>query len=354
MGLLIPDKKFSESENRVLQQFPKFTFERLFKGRFVEEYEKYISDQIAFRDFWIGVKTNCERALGKRDSNGVYLGKKGQLMQDFKSPETTDVERKARNIKEFALSVPDVKTYFMLVPDSVKILEEQLPPFASPADQLIYINQVRNILKDDVEFVDVYSALSSKKNEYIYYRTDHHWTSQGAYLGYRELAKTMGLKALDRMDFDVRKVADDFYGSLYSKSGFRNLEPDDIELFIPKDKNHTRVWYYDKNSGSNSPYVIDNLKKKDKYTIFLDGNHSLIKLTTNNGNDRKLLVVKDSFANCFIPFLTEHFSEIYAVDLRYYNDSLKNLIQSKNISDVLILYSVNTFFEDSSIENISW
>lgn len=354
MGIFVPDKKFSESENRVLQQFPKFTFERLFKGRFTREYEKYISDQMAFRDFWIGIKTNCERLLGKRDSNGVFLGKNGQLMQDFKSPESEDIKRRARKIKEFASMVPNVKTYFMLIPDSVKVLEEQLPPFATPADQLVYINKVKNILGDDVKFIDVYDALSSKKSEYIYYKTDHHWTLHGAYYGYRELTKAMGLEAWEKEDFNIEKVADDFYGSLYSKSGFRNLKPDSIELFIPKKKSPTRVWYYDKSEGSNLPFVMENLKKKDKYTVFLDGNHSLIKLTTFNRSNRKLLIIKDSFANCFIPFLTRHFNEIYAVDLRYYNDSLKDFIESKEINDVLILYSVNTFFQDPSIENITW
>lgn len=353
-SIFIPDKKFSESENRVLQQFPKFSLERLAKGRFTKEYEKYISDQMAFRDLWIGIKTSTEKALGKKDNNGVFLGKNGQLMQDFKRPESEDVKRKAENIKQFTSAVPDVSTYFMLVPDSVKILEEKLPPFATPADQLEYINKLKDILQDDVEFVDVYDVLSSKKDEYIYYRTDHHWTTKGAYYAYSKLARTMGINPRDKGDFTIKQVTDNFYGSLYSKSGFRNLKSDSIDVFIPKQNKRVWIWYYDKSEGSNSPYVVDNLKKKDKYTVFMDGNHSLVKLTTNNGNDRKLLIIKDSFANCFIPFLTEHFSEIYAVDLRYYNDSLKSFIKSKGIDDVLILYSVNTFFEDSSIENINW
>lgn len=353
-SIFIPDKKFSESENRVLQQFPKFSLERLTKGRFTKEYEKYISDQMAFRDLWIGIKASTEKALGKKDNNGVFLGKNGQLMQNFKRPEPEDVKRKAENIKQFTSAVPDVSTYFMLVPDSVKILEEKLPPFATPADQLEYMKKVKDILQDDVEFVDVYDVLSSKKDEYIYYRTDHHWTTKGAYYAYRKLARTMGINPHDKGDFTIKQVTDNFYGSLYSKSGFRNLKSDSIDVFIPKQNKRVWIWYYDKSEGSNSPYVVDNLKKKDKYTVFMDGNHSLVKLTTNNGNDRKLLIIKDSFANCFIPFLTEHFSEIYAVDLRYYNDSLKSFIKSKGIDDVLILYSVNTFFEDSSIENINW
>lgn len=354
LNIMMPDKEFSESENRVLQQAPKFSIKRLLDGKFTLDYEKYISDQIAYRDFWIGVKANAEQLLGKKDNNGVFLGSDGYLFQTFEKPNLQSLNDKVAAINSFALSNPDAKIYFLLAPNSVKVLEDKLPPYASPEDQLEYINKVRKKLNNKIKFIDVYDTLVSKKDEYIFYKTDHHWTTNGAYYAYSKAAFDLGFTPNDKKYFKIKKVASDFYGSLYSKSGFRNLKPDNIELFIPKYDEKYKVYYYDKDEVDTSLYKLDNLKKKDKYTVFFNGNHPLIQIETNNKSGKKILIAKDSFANSFIPFLTAHYSQIYVVDLRYYNDDINSLIKEHKIEEILILYSVNTFFEDTSIERISW
>lgn len=353
LNLITPDKIFSDSENRILEQAPNFSFKELFKGKFTENYEKYIADQFTLRDFWIGIKSDCQGVLGNKESNGVYSGKDGYLLQSFKEPENRSFQEKMEAINSFAQSIPKVNKYFMLVPNSVKILQQKLPSYAPVDDELVAINKVKASVDKSIKFVDIYDALYSKRDEYIYYKTDHHWTTKGAYYAYEKIAKDMGFSAHEENYFNVKKVTDSFYGSLYSEGGFRHIKPDSMELYIPKtDENYT-VEYYDENRTSNSFFNMNNLSKKDKYTVFFGGNYSFIKINMKNTSDKKLLVVKDSYANCFLPFLCDNFSEIYVIDLRYYDESLNALIKSNAISDLLILYNVNTFFQDSSINNIS-
>lgn len=353
-NIIVPQRKFSESENRVLQQKPKFSLSKLLKGKYTSDYEKYVADQFPFRDFWIGVKSTSEKLIGKKDNNGVYLGKDDYLFQMFNKPSEESLKSRIESINTFSSKNKEINKYFMLIPNSIKVLEDKLPNFASPEDQKVYIDKVKNLLPSDIKFVDVYSSLKNKSDEYIYYRTDHHWTTKGAYYAYRTLGEAMNLSPKNEENFNITKATDSFYGSMYSKSGFRNLKPDDIYLYLPKEKENLKVFYSDKNETFNFLYTMDNISKKDKYTVFFDGNHPLVKISTGIDNRKKLLILKDSYANSFVPFLTEHFSEIYMIDLRFYNEDLSTLIQDNNIDNVLILYNVNTFFEDNSINNIKF
>lgn len=349
LSFISPDIYFSESENRILEQKPKFTLKHFIDGKLEKNYEKYICDQIVSRNMWIGIKSDCERLLCKSENNNVYLGKNGYLLEMFEKPDEKTVQSRIEAVNSFAKSTPNLNKYFMLIPNSVKVLENDLPYSAAPADEVKYINKVKEGLYPDIKFVNTYDILSSKKNEYIYYKTDHHWTTKGAYYGFTALAKSMGCKPESEDSFDIKQVSNDFYGSLYSKSGFRHIDPDKINLYIPKNNVGYTVNYYDTNKITKSVYNFDMLEKKDKYSVFLDNNHSLIKISIKNNTNNKLIITKDSYANCLIPFLLNHFSEIYVVDLRYYTDDIKELIKKNNIHNMLMLYNVKTFFEDASV-----
>jgi hypothetical protein len=345
LNLVLPDRAFSESENRVLEQRPHFSVSDLIEGRFTANYESYIADQFALRDFWIGVKSDLERVLGKRESNGVYLGKEGCLLQQFVKPDQEAFQEKVEKLNAFAAATPGLDKYFLLAPTAVKIWEDKLPFGAPVDDQLVYMNKLRESLDQSINYVDVYETLASHRDEPIYYKTDHHWTTAGAFYAYEKLASVIGFTPCDRSCFQVKKVTDSFYGSLYSKGGFRHLHPDSIELYLPQTAERYQVEYYDDQQVSDSLYSMDNLEKKDKYTVFLNGNQSLIKITTAVDNGKNLLVLKDSYANCLIPFLTGHYHEIYVVDLRYYSDDLLELIKANGIEEVLFLYNAQSFFE---------
>ncbi|WP_317452011.1 DHHW family protein [Paenibacillus sp. 37] len=163
----------------------------------------------------------------------------------------------------------------------------------------------------------------------------------------------MGLTPQKEEEFNIQQVTDEFYGSLYSKSGFRHMQPDRLELYLPKDQEKYTVTYVDEEKTTDSLYAMEQLLRKDKYAVFLNGNHAQIHIKTANPSGRKLLVVKDSYANSLIPFLLKHFSEINVVDLRYYEEDLASLANEQGIQDMLFLYNANTFFEDPSIKNVT-
>lgn len=353
LHLLTPDRAFSESENRVLERLPHFSLQALVSGRFASNYEKYVSDQFAFRDVWIGVKSDADRLMGKKESNGVYLGADGYLIQKFTALTAGDLEDKVAAIHSLDSVTPGLQKYVMLVPTAVTLLKDKLPAYAPAGDEPKYLDQVRQSLHSDIRFVDVYPALYAERENPVFYKTDHHWTTRGAYYAYRELCRQMGIIPQEEEDFHIRQVTNEFYGSLYSKSGFRRLQPDSIELYVPKEDQTYTVEYVEEQQTSDSLYEMENLNKKDKYTVFLNGNHALIHITTGHPGEKKLLVVKDSYANSLIPFLTEHFSEIYVADLRYYEEDLVKLVQEQGIHDMLLLYNIQTFLEDPSIKKLS-
>ncbi|KEI02299.1 DHHW family protein [Clostridium botulinum] len=386
INIFSKDRGFSESENRVLQSRPSFSFQKLKSGKFTKEYEKYITDQFAFRDFWVGIKSSTDKLLEKKDNNGVYLGKDGYLLE---KPEKIDGDNVIDNIdyiNQFAKNNPKCKINFLLAPNSVKVLEEKLPKYATPEDEENIINKVKGKLNSqNIKFVDVYEELKNHKNEYIYYKTDHHWTTLGAYYAYEKLGYTMGYKPLPISDFNIEKVTQDFYGTLYSKGNYRDVNPDSIEIFKPKKQIDFNINYFDNQKTSSNIYEFNNLQKKDKYSVFLDGNHDLVTIKTIQKNTidknkitkitkkkikksmrkrkrrlekdkstkvKKLLVVKDSYAHSLVPFLTNHYDEIYMVDLRYFNDNVYEYIKKNDIKDILFLYNVLTFTKESTISKL--
>lgn len=347
-----PDRTLSESENRILEQLPTFSMRSLLSGTFTSDYETYVSDQFAFRDRWIGLKTDTDRAMGKRDSNGIYLGKDGSLFQSFTPPSEETVESNIAALHSFDDATPGVRKYAMLAPTAIALYEDRLPAFAPSGNEMAYADRVRQALPT-IHFVDLYPVLYAMRDQSIYYKTDHHWTTKGAFAAYRELCKRMGVVPKSEGDFQIRRVTTAFYGTLSSKSGYKRIQPDSIELYMPKNEAEYTVTYVNEGRSTQSLYAPEHLERKDKYAVFLGGNHPLVRITTNNREGTKLLIVKDSYANSLIPFLTEHFSEIYVVDLRYYDEDLTNLIREHDIQEMVLLYNVHTFFEDPFIRNLS-
>ena len=209
-------------------------------------------------------------------------------------------------------------------------------------------------LSDKITFVDNYNTLKEHDDEYIFYKTDHHWTSLGAFYSYQELAKSMKLAETKENYYDRILVSDNFFGALSSKSGYINEKGDDVEVFLPTDKNIEKyiVDYVEEQKKSPTLYSSDALEKKDHYEVFLRGNHPLVKIKTNAKNNKTLLVFKDSYANSFIPFLIKNFSKIILVDQRYYYEDIDMLIDEEEVDDILYLYNANTFFNDTSLSSV--
>lgn len=351
VSVLLPDRSFSEKENRVLSSSPRMSLSSLASGQFSKKYETYVNDQFPLRDMWMGLKASTDRILGKTESNGVYLGKDGYLIEDFVPPLPENLERTTNAMTAFAKNHPDLKHYALIAPNSVNILRELLPAAAPVSDQNLYLDELNVTLEQgSITPIDVRESLTSHKEHQLYYRTDHHWTTQAAYFAYLTAAEEMNLNS-GAYSYDKVPVTGSFQGTLSAKSGFRSGKKEEISVFLPTDDTLSSVVNYaDQQKKTASFYATEQLKGRDKYAMFFNGNHPVVKITTPVEENRTLLVLKDSYANCLVPFLTPHYRTIVMVDPRYYFDDLEKLIQVENIQEVLYLYNANTFFSDTSLE----
>ena len=350
-NILKVDQTFSEEENRTLATMPKFTIKSFLSGDFTKEYTKYVEDNFAGKKGFVSIKTNLEKLEGKDEINSIFIGNNGQLFERFTEGSSEEIDSKIDAINSFYESHSNLNTSFMLTPTATKLLEEKLPKYAPNDDELEYINKIFSGLNDNIITINPYDALNQNKNEYIFYKTDHHWTSKGAYIAYTVMCESLGLTPSSIDEFDVINVTNSFYGSLSSKVGVKGKTVDSIDVYVPKESDIV-VNYVTEQKKSTSLFDSTFLDKKDKYEVFTGGNHPLINIKTLGDPNKKLLVIKDSYANCFLPFLTSHYGEINVVDLRYYYDDLDKLIENREITDVLFLYNANTFNTDDSILNI--
>ena len=347
------DTAFSDTENRMLQQKPVFSWTDLADGRFMGNFEKYQTDQFIFRREWIRLQTAADRLLGKNKSGDVYLGE-GQLLEE-PSKLSENVWENLDAIGAFCRKQTGVKCYLMLVPDAVSVQREKLPAYAPVADQAEQLEEIRSYLEkkeNPVTEIPLYEMLREHREESLYYRTDHHWTTLGARYAYQSVAGQMGLPGVENgEEKKLYPVSDSFQGTLAARSGYR-VPDDTIEVYWPDQKEELVVTYVQEQTKSASLYAAEKLKTRDKYGMFLNGNHPLTEIRTMASTGRKLLLIKDSYANCFVPFLTGDFEEIVLVDPRYYYDSAEKLMKQYGFTDVLFLYNLNTFLEDDVLHYV--
>lgn len=337
------DKEFSENENRYLSNKPKISINNILTGKYFKNFEKYVDDQFIFRDKLYEIKTQIQILVGNKDINGVYLAKDNYLIEK-KSENEIDKRKLQDNINklnEFIDINKDRNIKIMLVPTASLILKEKLPQNADVYDQNEILNMIKNNIKN-ATFIDLREQFFKHKEEYIYYKTDHHWTSLGSYYAYQEWCKYHDINS-DVNKYSIETVTTDFKGSLYSKVLNKNVENDKIEIFRPIKEVNYEVFYNFNKTKSSSIYDFEKLKTKDKYQVFLGGNYPELKIKTNNKNEKNLLIIKDSYANSFIPFLINDYENICAIDMRYFKEDLKEYMAENEINEVLILYNMTNF-----------
>ena len=347
------DTAFSDTENRMLQQKPVFSWADLADGRFMGNFEKYQTDQFILRREWIRLQTAADRLLGKNKSGDVYLGE-GQLLEE-PTKLSENVWENLDAIGAFCRNQTGVKCYLMLVPDAASVQREKLPAYAPVADQAEQLEEIRSYLEkkeNPVTEIPLYEMLREHREESLYYRTDHHWTTLGARYAYQSAAGQMGLPGAENgEEKKLYPVSDSFQGTLAARSGYR-VPDDTIEVYWPDQEEELVVTYVQEQTKSASLYAAEKLKTRDKYGMFLNGNHPLTEIRTMASTGRKLFLIKDSYANCIVPFLTGDFEEIVLVDPRYYYDSAEKLMKQYGFTDVLFLYNLNTFLEDDVLHYV--
>lgn len=343
LNLLLPDRAFSPLENRNLAQVPSFSVQRVLSGQFEQDAEAYVTDQFAFRDGFMAMKASLEQLSGKKENNGVYLCG-DTLIERIDAPDEERLSLNVRAVNRFVEDA-DVPVYFTILPTAQQIWRDRLPTGAPGADEAAIIARLEG--ETGAIFIDTLSALSAHADEPIFYRTDHHWTSLGAYWGSAALLEGMGIAPAPLDSFAPETVSTEFYGTLYSKSGARNVPPDSIDVYVPEDG--IAVTRYEGDEATpGALYDYARLGEKDKYSFFMGGNQPLAVIETGHDGD-KLLLVRDSYADSEVPFLTPYFSEIHMVDLRYYRAGLLSYIEEHGIDCVVISYSLRNFMTDTNL-----
>lgn len=353
LNLIIPSKKISEEENRGLQQKPEFSVSSVTSGSYMDQYEKYQADQFVGRNAWRSLKVGFSRLAGSKEENGVFIGKKGQLLEDISVPDQDVLKDNLKAIQNLSETYPDIPVNMILVPDAAYVLEDRMPFTAAVADQGQYIAQVKKELGDSVQWIDAVKPLTRHSDEKIYYKTDHHWTAKGAYYVFQESVKTLELDKKMAGGYVSYPITTEFNGALASKSGCHLKEKEQIDIYVPKaEDNDVVVNYVDEQKKTTSLYDSSKLKERDKYAVYLGGNFSVVDIRTVSESNRRLLLFKDSYANSFVPFLTPYFREIVMVDPRYYSGTIGDIMDTYEITDTLFLYSANIFLQDNNISGV--
>mgnify|MGYP000501894456 CR=1 FL=1 len=345
-SFLLPDKEFSELENRYLAKPPKLSVENLETGKFMEDAEDYVNDHIIGRDFWVALKAWSERLSGKQENNGVYFGKEDTLLNRLDEPDPDVLQEYAGYVNALVDNV-DVPVYFGIIPSSSEIWSDRLPAGAPTADEKAIIDNLYDTVQTYT--IDLYSALEAHKDEEIYYRTDHHWTSLGAFYGANALLESLGREPLKEQDFTPETASTDFNGTLYSQSGIHWLTPDTMEYWVEEDGLTVTSW----RTGSPEPgmlYDRSYLDQKDKYSSFLGGNQPLCVIRNENARDGgRLLLIRDSYSDALAPFLAQSFDEVHLLDLRYYRLSPAQYAAENGIDQICVVYSVPNFITDRNL-----
>ncbi len=354
-AIVLPDKTLSEEENRSLATRPQWQKETVLNGKYSRAWEKYVNDQFPLRSFFISSKSKAEHWQGKKDSNGVYFGADDYLLQKLEPPEAGRIEKNLQGLSRFLEKHTNYEAVLCLVPTSTWVLQDKLPKYAQPLNERAIAGQIAEAAASvqRLRYADLFSALKDKEQAPLYYRTDHHYTTLGAYETYAALGDALGYAPLALESFEKQQVATDFYGTLYAKGLFDWLPTDTIDLYVNKDLQAT-LTVMDDGSTKKGFYDFDKLKTWDKYAVFLGGNYGYLKIETNVKNGRKLYLVKDSYANALVPFLANHYQEIHLFDLRYYRLPFEQFLATDEPQQFLFLYNTASYCKEGSIYQIQY
>ena len=344
-------RTYSPVEKRELQTRPEISITKVLDGRFQKKYESYLRDQFPGRDHWVSFQTDMELFMGKNEIHNVYIGKNHYLLEHYTEKEF-DPQQISKNLQALEKFVGKAKqnadVHVMMVPTKSWVLREKLPAFAPHyKEQKFYDALQKKMEKEDV-LISVEPVLDAHKEEEIYYRTDHHWTTLGAWYAYEQYTKAVGgdlQRAQGKKKF--RCISKDFYGTTYAKINYAR-QADKIEIYEPADK--LRVVYNMGEKKTKTLYDFSFLKTADQYSVFTGGNQAVLEITGGIKNGKTLLLIKDSFANSILPFLAEDYEKLVVVDLRQLNVSGDRLLEMFSPTDILILYNSAQFAQDKEFE----
>ena len=358
VDLVKPDREYSEFENKYLTQRPEFTLASFLNNEWTSKYETYLNDQFVLRDDWITLKSICESMLLKIENNGIAYGADDYLFEKFTTLAGDSLAQFERNVgyeKTFIDTYGEtVPITFTIIPNAYMILPEKLPEGLIQVDQAAYTAPIYEAVGDKAQVVDFTGALTAHKDEYIFYRTDHHWTTLGAYYAYAAYVESLGMEPVALDSLSEIEVPD-FYGTYFSKAKKFDAVADTITYYPIAD-----AGVIIDGQEADGYYDLSKFEVRDKYAAFLRGNNgytvikSGVREAPEGQEPSKILVIKDSYANSFVPFLLYNFDEVHVVDLRYSAVSMKELLSTENFDQVLLMYNFMNLVTDTNLYKLGY
>lgn len=325
-SILTKDNSVSYIENKILTKFPRLSVQTIISGRFMEQFDSYATDQFPERVEFINLKNNFDFIIGKREFRGIYLTSTGRLLEHFKLNKKTLYDN-IEGINKLSEKL-NLKSSFLLIPTSIALYKDELPYYAITDDQ----EKVFDMIKENVriKFFSALDILKEHKHEEIFFKTDHHWTQLGAKITFEDIFNKEVAK-------DLTMVSDEFYGSYYSKALVSGIKPDTLSAYKGIENHKIHIDY---ERELNSLYDKTKLNTKNKYQYFLSGDPG--RALIEGKGEGTILILKDSFAHNFVPFLCSEFKEIHIIDPRYYNTDIEEYITKFNISEIFFIHNINT------------
>ena len=358
VDLVKPDREYSEFENKYLTQRPEFTLASFLNNEWTSKYETYLNDQFVLRDDWITLKSICESMLLKIENNGSAYGADAYRCEKFTTLAGDSLAQFERNVgyeKTFIDTYGEtVPITFTIIPNAYMILPEKLPEGLTQVDQAAYTAPIYEAVGDKAQVVDFTGALTAHKDEYIFYRTDHHWTTLGAYYAYAAYVESLGMEPVALDSLSEIEVPD-FYGTYFSKAKKFDAVADTITYYPIAD-----AGVIIDGQEADGYYDLSKFEVRDKYAAFLRGNNgytvikSGVREVPEGQEPSKILVIKDSYANSFVPFLLYNFDEVHVVDLRYSAVSMKELLSTENFDQVLLMYNFMNLVTDTNLYKLGY
>ena len=355
-----PKESFSEDENRALQPVPELSLSSLKDGSFMDTMEDFVGDHFMLREALVSMNTRVQLLMGKRDlasdysttpaEGGVYFGGGGHIYEVLLPDRTGTFAANVSALDYFAKKT-GMPLYVLPVPSGSQEQPDNLPYSAPNHDQREELGQMKQKLGGNARVIDVFGALDEKTGSDYYFKTDHHWTAYGAYVGYSALVDAMGVPRVPQSDFRFETVAAPFYGTLFSKAMLFGQQPD--SFVVPFYKQAADLTQQVGAKVEQGIYRNEYLSRKDKYSVYLGGNPSVCVVRNPQAKGGRLLLLKDSFANSMIPYLSVNFSEIHMIDLRYYNQDIYKYIQQNGIDQVAAVYSIKQLCDVSIANKLS-
>lgn len=315
-------------------------------GDFAQCLSDRVINRFPARSYLIAADSRMRAAMNESIVNGVYVDKK--MLLDAEISGRGSMKNNARIINEFCAGYKGTVCY-VAVPTSSGVYDIYLPEYLRKNSESMQISSLYSELEGNIREIDAYNILKMLNENYIYYRSDTRWTSYGAYCVYRTVIQKLGFSPVSYDKYTIDHVTDEFRGNLYARTFYSQVKPDIIDIYrYPEGADILSCTGYDNDMKSYSGMIYDRsfIDSGDMYDMYLGEKRPLIKIRTTVNNERRLLVIKDSFADCFIPFLIQHYSEIDIVDPEYMEGSVRDFVDPEDYEQILFIFGIDSMDDD--------